>query len=353
MKKRNATNTGWDSLLPTTAAENVLIDGTKSVDTHITDSMKSMLSVKFFGAVCDSVTSDQTAVQATIDYANTNGIKNVYIPYNTVYNKLTLTIPSGVRLIDESVENAIIDENALKTNNTTKLYRHAKYTGGTPGWVNAAQYVVTDVEDGATTFEWGITSVLNNYATAGENVAIYGQGNKYGKGPTWAGVFELRDRATLDNNVGNMRGLEIDVFSNNPLAVGQDKIGVDIIYGRNDDAGADTTISAGIRIIPKYGSSASKCSNGIVLSGIMDTAIACDASLYRYIGLFGTSIYGFDTSGGNVQVPLKMKENTSISFDSQDKAQMKYNPDTQSFEFWYSGSRVGSIKCVGGVDHEL
>jgi len=121
--------------------------------------------------------------------------------------------------------------------------------GGAHGNVNAAAIFHTVTGRDQASFEWVNLSILDNYATGGENVAFYAQANKHGIGPTFAAVSEATDTA---GSSGSLVAHEFDVF-----ATGADtgsRIGLDIVsgdarqirgLGRSAQADATTAIRVG------------------------------------------------------------------------------------------------------------
>ena len=93
-----------------------------------------------------------------------------------------------------------------------KLMRSTSHSGGSAGFVDFTQLINLTVNAGATNYEWALTSILNNYAAAGENVASYFQANKYGVGPTWSAVFDCRNMTTgTSTATGAMPCMEMDI----------------------------------------------------------------------------------------------------------------------------------------------
>lgn len=125
--------------------------------------------------------------------------------------------------------------------------RSSSYTGGTVGFVTPAVQVTTNIGTNDTNYEWGFLSVLNNLAIAGNNVAIYGQGNKQSSGPTWAGVMEARETVAINDPTSALVGLEVDNRSNGSDA-NFNRLGIDVVGARFNVSGAATTISWGVRI---------------------------------------------------------------------------------------------------------
>jgi hypothetical protein len=109
-------------------------------------------------------------------------------------------------------------------------------------------HLTTDPE--TQTFEWANLAILNNYSNYGENVAAYGQANKFGRGTTWGGVFELQDHT----GTGGFYGVEIDAYTQGgspyPGSQQGDRIGLGIIMGRAGNSGPTATVDYGILVAP-------------------------------------------------------------------------------------------------------
>ena len=88
--------------------------------------------------------------------------------------------------------------------NTTSL------TGGDPAWVNPASYVHSIAGRDNTSIEWAFLSVMDDYALAGQNVAVYAQANKHANGQTIAAVSEVADVTGLS---GASVAHEFDVWT--------------------------------------------------------------------------------------------------------------------------------------------
>ena len=84
------------------------------------------LNVNLFGATSDGTTNDTAAVQAAIDHAEANGIKNVLIPKNTLYDRYALVFSSVVIIDDSGVSRQTSDNESwdLSNNNTFNFAGH-------------------------------------------------------------------------------------------------------------------------------------------------------------------------------------------------------------------------------------
>src|SRR5436309_4300158 len=109
-------------------------------------------------------------------------------------------------------------------------------------------HVTTDAD--ARSLEWANLTILNNHSNYGSNVGVYAQANKFGNGPTWAGVLEAED----NTGTGALWGLEIDAFTTGPSRFDQvgggDRIGLGVVVGRAQGLGPKATIDYGMWILP-------------------------------------------------------------------------------------------------------
>lgn len=248
-----------------------------------------MVTVKALGAKGDGVTNDTAAVAAA-DAATTGGVAftpGTYLLSTTptvtgpleIYPGAVLTGPGAAPLgyatnaLHQSIYSTAADQFASRY-----IRRNANHVGGTAGFTSSALRVDNYVSAGVTNYEWATTFLLDNRATAGQNVAMYALGIKRATGPTWGAVIEVKD-ATGANPTTGAVGLELDVSAN-----GSDnntaRIGIDLAVRKHDIAGADVTASYGVRI--QNGNEA----NALVKTGYgfypgMKTEYAFDASRAR------------------------------------------------------------------------
>lgn len=252
-------------------------------------------------------------------------------------------------------------------NSTLRVKRNATYTGGTVGYVNSVLYVETEVASSATSFEWGVTSVLKNYATGGENVGGYLQGNKYSTGPTFGSVSEVCDmnNASSSSVGGSVIGTEVDVWCNGGDGAAQ-RHGVNVVVGN-------------AQYIRGLGEGIGK---GYATSGVWVTAANGDASRAAFIYginvasaetasfrsnaiapagfgmlLEGTYAVGIDTVGSTISTgnAIRIKENDAIAFEGTGNIKMKYRNSggNQYLEFYNGSTRRGFINVGSGADVDL
>jgi hypothetical protein len=207
-------------------------------------------------------------------------------------------------------------------------FRNAINTGGSPGTVANALRIQTNVAAGVTNFEWGFLSILLNSAIGGQNVAIYGQGNKEtsNTGPTWAGVFEARDVSGAANPVTGLIGLEIDV-----RASGADnnfnRVGLDLVLTRYPyNSGPAAVISYGYRV-GSFGDSGVTVEAGYTVSN-------------TNVG------FAFDCANSTVLAgAMRMPAGASILFDSVGVNQLLY--DSVGLAYHVSGNLACRVNQNG------
>jgi hypothetical protein len=174
------------------------------------------------------------------------------------------------------------------------LFRDAySLSGGTHGHVNTGLYVRTRTGKRQTAFEWSGLFLLDNYADAGENVALYAQANAFGKGPSWAFVGECTNAFAPE---ATCVGAEINVSTTGPDT--GNRIGIDIVLADGPlwrGLGASSVVegTAGIRIgtsnpSTRYG----RWTYGLKLDGTMGT--------------------GIDTTAAQTQTAIKLKAGQQI-----------------------------------------
>jgi hypothetical protein len=328
----------------------------------LSDRFADVVNVKDFGAVGDGTTDDTAAFQAA---ANKAGVgKPIYVPSGN-YNKSTITNEGNYfwicdEALDASGTNPIsltghveqaFNNRRLITKTAAgaseysevQLSKTFNYNGGTSGNVSSNLIVTADVSTGVNDFVWGIVSVLNNSANAGENVAMYGQGNRIGGvGAVWAGVFEARDKTNTDGTgKSGTVGIEVDVFANG-LAPSDNRVGVDIVCGKGVASGETCQTSFGLRIAPqdsstsngtyKFGVKTLGCTSADILAASESYAAVQASGTNTYgVLLSGTHTVGFDTSTSTiVNNAIRIAANQTIALDATATITLEYDTTSDS-----------------------
>ena len=328
-----------------------------------------VVNVKDFGAVGDGVANDTAAFQAA---ANVVGTGNpIFVPSGN-YLKSTITNESDyfwicnealnstgtnpISLIGH-VEQAFANRRLMAKTTTTpneftefQINKTFNYSGGTPGFVSSVQNVNTTVSKDVTDFVWGIVSILNNSADAGENVAIYGQGNRVANiGPIWGGVFEAKDLTNTDGTgKSGTVGIEVDVFANG-ADVNNNRVGIDVIVGKGVSGGTTCQARVGVRIAPQNLS----ISNGTwnfgfqALGCVAADFLAQSASFAAFQGngvntfgiyLNGTHAVGFDTTTAIItNKAIRIAAGQQIAFTAGGAITMEYDTSSNSILFKNAG----------------
>lgn len=146
--------------------------------------------------------------------------------------------------------------------------------GGDRGNVNTTTMTHCIAGRDVRAFEWAHLCLLDNHAEAGENVALYAQGNKHGSGPTWGACIEACDLTPGDNT--GLVGAEVDCWVSGPD--NGLRFGVDVVIGdsrlhRGLSQSDQCEGTAGIRVGAANTSPHAKWSKGVELTGRMDVGI--------------------------------------------------------------------------------
>lgn len=228
------------------------------------------------------------------------------------------------------------------------LIRTASYVGGAAGFVNGALKVQTDVSSGVTAYEWGIRSILNNSATAGQNAAMYGQGVRSvaAAGPTFAGVFELLDLSTSANPALGSVAVEVDINANG-TDTSNNRIGIDLFVGHLGTGSATAcTAYAGIRLNSR--AAGDKWTHGILVTGANTNALTL-ASTSTGVGvdLSGTTNVGISfSSGTHTTAAIRLGRGQKIAWESTSTITSTLAAAASQILFAYSGTTRVAI----GVD---
>lgn len=190
--------------------------------------------------------------------------------------------------------------------------RVANHVGGTPGWVCANRWTVTEVGADVTNFEWNSVGILHNRANRGENCAGYFQGNAYSTGSTWANVSEVSDRSMGKNP--NVVAHEFDVWA--PGHAGRDnRIGCHIVMGKPPPEYRNGhTVFGGdeaIRISASPTREGSYWRKGMTMEGITETLIdASQAVPERVMDLHPSTVVAMAPGSYAGKVPVRVGQLT-------------------------------------------
>lgn len=194
------------------------------------------------------------------------------VQYNIQTNLALLNLPGSVIGSINDAQSVFRRNGGANEFALQRFDRVANYAGGTPGNVCSGLHGYTNVSNNAAeNFEWVATFVLDN-AGKGQNVAVYGQGNRRAVsavtiGGTFAGVFEARDHTQELNPNTGLIGLEVDVFANGTDNNNR-RVIMDLVTGKGVAEGTAGEIGYGIRIGPTGGdTSNSSVKNAIYLYG--------------------------------------------------------------------------------------
>lgn len=191
-------------------------------------------------------------------------------------------------------------------------------SGGDPLYVNAASYVHTIAGKAETAIEVASLTVLDNFSDAGMNCGLYAQGNKHGKGPTWAACLEVCN-TTPDDSTG-LTGVEVDVWCNGP-DTGQ-RIGVEstvgdaafIRNGARSQADASVAFRAGACGMTPWATWAT----GYRATNFTWCGLHLNSKAVRAIHLEGEYVVGIDVSTAKAQSAIRLAGGQRITFDQYD-----------------------------------
>lgn len=340
------------------------------VTTALTYTPANIVSPSFTGTPTapTQLTSDDSTKIATTAFvkAAVAGSTTGVASFNTRTGAVTLT-GNDVKSALETAMNAgpltIATTAASSTATSLYLTRNASYTGGTQGYVNSALFMDTTAGAGNTSFEWGFTSRLNNYAGGlTENVGAYFQGNKYSTGSTFGSVSEVCDmtNAATGINSGGVIGMEVDVWCNGP-DTGSKRVGIDLVVGnaqsiRGLGSGIGKGIShAGMRIYPYNGNPVNgEFVHGIIISSATSAGLVNNATGTWGIRQDGNYVVGVDLSAStNSDSAIRIKANDWISLSADSSVKLRYNSGLGRIEFFGNGTGRGFIDVVSGSNVDL
>jgi len=251
------------------------------------------------------------------------------------------TVNDRLQLIDGTSPTTSALDSATKASINT-LRDASAVSGGTVGYVNpniAARTITGATE---TSFEWTIVGIVDNYSAAGENVALYGQGNKRSTGPTWGIVSEARDFTQVANPTAGLVGLEVGIFANG-TDTALNRVAIDVSVGKGVSGGTINTTSHGLRIGPTNGDGTQgQLTNGITLQqGNAVVGVQVSSSGTWGAQFNGTYTVGIDLSSAtNSTSAIRIKDNENIAFDASSLYRLRHS----------STGVAGLTYAVSGVD---
>lgn len=246
----------------------------------------------------------------------------------------------AVSLINTDLDTAFasgpvnIASTGSSSTNTIKISRNATYSGGTPGYVNAAIYAETEVGAGVTSLEWGLLGVVHNYGSAGgDHTGVYGQGNvrSVGSGGVFGGCFEACDMTYPSVAASNLIGTESDVWCNGTDS-GIKRVGVDVVVGdakfiRTGVWGDKAYAGVGVRVTASLGHESKAAFNyGVLINSAEIASIALTSSGTYGIQSLGSHAVGIDLTGAtHSQSAIRIKANDVIALEATNAIKLKYD----------------------------
>lgn len=246
--------------------------------------------------------------------------------------------------------------------NTVMINRIADYSGGSPGWVNTGLFVTSTVSSSSTSFEWAILGRVQNSATGGQNVGVYGQGNALtsSTGPTWGMVAEARD-ASGTERAGATIGIEIDCIANGTNSTYRNRIGAQIVVGK-DGSGAAATCFAGVYITAINGGVDGNYTNGIHIGNdpVFSPSITCTNAI-RIVTNGTTAIFdtgsktvGTYMAGSYSASAFRMSAGSWFDYEDTGSVKSRYNSGQAAIEFntglYITGATGGNSLIRGGTN---
>ena len=237
------------------------------------------------------------------------------IGYTPTDNNVTTTVNDRLQLLDGVSPTATGTDREYKAS-VNALRDASAVAGGTVGYVNPTIYARTITGATETSFEWTNVAVMDNYSAAGENVALYGQGNKRSTGPTWGIVSEARDFTQVANPTKGLVGIEVGVFANG-TDTANNRIGVDVSVGKGVAGGTINTTTYGVRVGPTDNDlTQGQVTDGIALNGNMTVGIQVSSSGTWGIQMSGTYTVGIDLGTATTSTSaIRIKDGDNIAFD--------------------------------------
>lgn len=339
-----------------------IASGTGAVATTVGAKLRESVSAADFGAVGDGATSSAAAFSSA--YADATASETIHVgPGNFVTGTVTGSKSvlwdcdgsmnsAGTTPLDLPgvVETHFSRRKLIRQSQSTdadyavmQVQRLSTHAGGTAGFVNCGLRSDISVSAGVTNYEWALVGAVDNSATAGENVGVYGQGYQRATGPTWGGTFEARDLRNTADTLGGLVGLEADVFANGSDA-NNTRVGVDVVVGKGTSGGVKCTAYCGLRITPvNADTSQGDFLNGIIVQGNCTTGISLSSSGTTSLLVTGTNANGINLSLATFSgSAIRLDRTQKISFDNTDALMLGLDSSINVFRFDNAGTeRVG------------
>jgi hypothetical protein len=340
--------------------------GTGAVSRTVQSKLRDTVSVKDFGADPSGATSSLDAFTAAYDAVSAGGhIQVPYGDYSGVSGVLTGTkfvvweiegspnggglwnLPGIVKQGFTTREITAIQQTVADGDLKNSFVRNTSHSGGTPGFVCTNMSITTTVGAAVTNFEWGWLSVLNNYASAGENVSAYMQANRYGTGPTWAAVQEVIDRTNLADPTSGAVACEVDVRANGTDA-NNNRIGTHYVVGQAFTGGANVACEAYAAVVVDARNVAGDV-------GSFNYGAVIKSAKQAGIHMQQTGLMGLDTSAAtfnDVTVPnmaIRMAAGQRINFNSSSARTLRYEPAVGALRY-ASGATLFEVYDDGSAN---
>jgi hypothetical protein len=272
------------------------------------------------------------------------------IGYTPTDNNVTTTVNDRLQLLDGVSVTATATDREYKAS-VNALRDASAVSGGTVGYVNPTVWARTITGATETSFEWTNVSVMDNYAAAGENVAVYGQGNKRSTGATWAICAEARDFTQAANPTKGLIGVEVGVFANN-TDTGNQRVGVDISVGKGVAGGTINTTSYGLRVGPTNNDlTEGQVTDGIALNGNIAVGIQISSSGTWGVQMSGTYTVGLDLSSATTSTSaIRIKNGDNMAFDASSVYRLRHNSSgVAGLTYSVSGTDSVILSDAGGI----
>ena len=272
------------------------------------------------------------------------------IGYTPTDNNVTTTVNDRLQLLDGVSPTATGTDREYKAS-VNALRDASAVAGGTVGYVNPTIFARTITGATETSFEWTNVAVMDNYSAAGENVALYGQGNKRAVGPTWGIVSEARDFTQVANPTKGLIGLEVGLFANN-TDTNLQRVGIDVSVGKGVAGGTINTTTYGVRVGPTNNDlTEGQVTDGIALNGNMAVGIQVSSSGTWGIQLSGTYGVGIDLgTSTNSTSAIRIKNGDNMAFDASSVYRLRHNSSgVAGLTYSVSGTDSVILSDAGGI----